>query len=176
MIMRPGQQLLLPAQPLFIWGTLIAALSLNMLLNMGLWGRAAWVPDVLALVVVFWIVHQPHRVGMGSAFLFGLLLDVHQGSILGQHALAYTAMGFLAVALQRRLPWFTVLSQALQILPLFLLAHALELTVRMMAGGTFPGLSILLAPLLEALLWPLVSLLLLLPQRRAPDPDAHRPL
>ena len=129
MIMRPGQQLLLPAQPLFIWGTLTAALCMTMLLNMGLWGRAAWVPDVLALVTVFWIVHQPHRVGMGSAFLFGLLLDVHQGSMLGQHALAYTAMGFLAIALQRRLPWFTVPSQALQILPLFLLAHALELSV-----------------------------------------------
>jgi rod shape-determining protein MreD len=85
-------------------------------------------------------------------------------------------MGFLAVALQRRLPWFTVPSQALQILPLFLVAHAVELSVRMVAGGTFPGLSILLAPLLEALLWPLVSVLLLLPQRRAPDPDAHRPL
>ena len=176
MIMRPGQQLLLPAQPLFMWGTLMAALSLNILLNMGLWGRDAWVPDVLALVVVFWIVHQPHRVGMGSAFLFGLLLDVHQGSMLGQHALSYTAMGFLAIALQRRLPWFTVPSQALQILPLFLLAHTLELSVRLAAGGTFPGLPILLAPLLEALLWPLVSVLLLLPQRRAPDPDAHRPL
>jgi rod shape-determining protein MreD len=176
MIMRPGQQLLLPAQPLFIWGTLMGALSLNMLLNIGLWGRAAWVPDVLALVVVFWIVHQPHRVGMGSAFLFGVLLDVHQGTILGQHALAYTAMGFLAIALQRRLPWFTVPSQALQILPLFLLAHVLELSVRLAAGGTFPGLAVLLAPLLEALLWPLVSVLLLLPQRRAPDPDAHRPL
>ncbi len=176
MIMRPGQQLLLPAQPLFIWGTLTAALCMTMLLNMGLWGRAAWVPDVLALVTVFWIVHQPHRVGMGSAFLFGLLLDVHQGSMLGQHALAYTAMGFLAIALQRRLPWFTVPSQALQILPLFLLAHALELSVRMAAGGTFPGMAILLAPLLESLLWPLVSVLLLLPQRRAPDPDAHRPL
>jgi rod shape-determining protein MreD len=113
---------------------------------------------------------------MGSAFLFGLLLDVHQGSMLGQHALAYTAMGFLAIGLQRRLPWFTVPSQALQILPLFLLAHTVELSVRMAAGGTFPGLPILLAPLLEALLWPLVSVLLLLPQRRAPDPDAHRPL
>jgi rod shape-determining protein MreD len=85
-------------------------------------------------------------------------------------------MGFLAIGLQRRLPWFTVPSQALQILPLFLLAHAVELSVRMAAGGTFPGLPILLAPLLEALLWPLVSVLLLLPQRRAPDPDAHRPL
>ena len=53
MIMRQGQQLLLPANPLFIWSSLILALSLNMLQNMGLWGRAAWVPDVLALVLVF---------------------------------------------------------------------------------------------------------------------------
>ena len=46
MIMRPGQQLLLPAKPLFIWGSLLLALLLNMGLNMGLWGRAAWTPDL----------------------------------------------------------------------------------------------------------------------------------
>jgi len=176
MIMRPGQQLLLPARPLFIWGTLLAALSLNMLLNMGLWGRAAWVPDGLALVLVFWTIHQPQRVGMTSAFVFGLLVDVHQGSVLGQHALAYTCLSYLATALHRRLLWFSVPSQAMQIMPLFVVAHSVELGVRMAAGGTFPGLSILLAPVLEALLWPVVSVLLLLPQRRAPDPDAHRPL
>ena len=176
MIMRPGQQLLLPARPLFIWGTLLAALSLNMLLNMGLWGRAAWVPDGLALVLVFWTIHQPQRVGMTSAFVFGLLVDVHQGSVLGQHALAYTCLSYLATALHRRLLWFSVPSQAMQIMPLFVVAHGVELGVRMAAGGTFPGLSILLAPVLEALLWPVVSVLLLLPQRRAPDPDAHRPL
>ena len=176
MIMRPGQQLLLPARPLFIWGTLFAALSLNMLLNMGVWGRAAWVPDGLALVLVFWTIHQPQRVGMTSAFVFGLLVDVHQGSLLGQHALAYTCLSYLATALHRRLLWFSVPSQALQIMPLFLVAHGIELGVRMSAGGTFPGLPILLAPVLEALLWPVVSVLLLLPQRRAPDPDAHRPL
>jgi rod shape-determining protein MreD len=45
-----------------------------------------------------------------------------------------------------------------------------------MVGGNFPGFALLLAPLIEALLWPLASLLLLLPQRRAPDPDANRPL
>ena len=176
MIMRPGQQLVLPARPVFIWGTLLAAFGLNMLLNMGLSGRAAWVPDCLALVLVFWTIHQPQRVGMTSAFVFGLLVDVHQGSVLGQHALAYTGLSYLAIALHRRLLWFSVPSQALQILPLFLVAHAVELSVRMAAGGTFPGLLILLAPMLEALLWPLVSVLLLLPQRRAPDPDAHRPL
>ena len=88
MIMRPGQQLLLPASPLFIWSSLVAALLLNMTQNMGLWGRAAWVPDVLAVVLVFWSVHQPLRVGIGTAFVFGLFMDVHQGALLGQHALA----------------------------------------------------------------------------------------
>jgi rod shape-determining protein MreD len=176
MIMRPGQQLLLPANPLFIWGSLLVALLLNMLQNMGLWGRAAGVPDVLALVLVFWSIHQPQRVGISAAFVFGLLMDVHQGAMLGQHALAYSVLSFLAIAIHRRLLWFTVPSQAAQVLPLFLAAHLIALVVRLLAGGSFPGLWIFLAPVLEALLWPVVSVLLLWPQRRAPNPDAHRPL
>ena len=96
MIMRQGQQLLLPANPLFIWSSLILALALNMLQNMGLWGRAAWVPDILALVLVFWSVHQPQRVGIGTAFFFGICMDVHQSALLGQHALAYTVLSLLS--------------------------------------------------------------------------------
>jgi len=176
MIMRPGQQLLLPANPLFIWSSLVVALLLNMLQNMGLWGRAAWTPDLLALVLVFWSVHQPLRVGVGAAFVFGLLMDVHQGSVLGQHALAYTVLGLYAITIHRRLLWFSVPQQALQVLPLLLVVHAVELAVRMLVGGTFPGFLILLGPVIEALLWPLVTVVLLLPQRRAPDPDADRPL
>ena len=176
MIMRPGHQLLLPASPLFIWGSLIAALLLNMLQNMGFWGRAAWAPDLLALVLVFWSIHQPHRVGIGAAFVFGILLDVHQGTLLGQHALSYTVLSFLAIAIHRRLLWFTVPSQALQVLPLFAASHAIELAARMVTGSNFPGFWMLLAPLIESLLWPVVSVVLLLPQRRAPNPDAHRPL
>lgn len=176
MIMRPGQQLLLPANPLFIWLSLLAALLLNMVQNMGLWGRAAWAPDLLAVVLVFWTVHQPLRVSIGAAFLFGLLLDVHQGALLGQHALAYTVLSFFAITVHRRLLWFTVPSQAAQVLPLFLVAHMVELVLRMLAGGKFPGFSMLAAPFLEAALWPIASVLLLAPQRRAPDPDANRPL
>lgn len=176
MIMRPGQQLLLPANPLFIWGSVVAALLLNMLNNMGLWGRAAWAPDVLAVVLVFWTVHQPLRVSIGAAFVFGLLMDVHQGGLLGQHAMAYTVLSFLATAVHRRLLWFSVPSQAAQVFPLFVVAHALELLLRLMGGGTFPGWWVLLAPVLEAALWPVASVVLLAPQRRAPDPDANRPL
>jgi rod shape-determining protein MreD len=172
MIMRPGQPLLLPANPLFIWGTLLLA----MLGNMVPLGRTPWMPDLLALVLVFWSVHQPLRVGIVAAFIFGLATDVHQTGLLGEHALAYTALSYFAITIHRRLLWFSVPSQALQVLPLFVAAHAIELVVRMLAGGAFPGLPVLLAPVIECLLWPVVSVLLLAPQRRAPDPDENRPL
>ena len=116
MIMRRGQQLLLPANPFFIAVTLLIGLALNMLQNIDLWGRAAWTPDFLALTLVFWSIHQPQRIGIGVAFVFGLLVDVHQGAMLGQHALSYTVLSFLAIAIHRRLLWFHASSQALQVL------------------------------------------------------------
>jgi rod shape-determining protein MreD len=176
MIMPRGQQLLLPANPLFVLFTFLSALFANMVVNISLLGNAAWMPDFLALVLVFWCVHQPRLVGIGVAFFFGVATDVHQASLLGQHAMSYTALGFMAIMVHRRLLWFTVPSQAMQVLPLFVVAHAIELTVRMMSGALFPGWMILLAPLLEALLWPVVSVFLLAPQRRAPNPDLNRPL
>lgn len=172
MIMRSGQKLLLPANPVFIWASLGAALLLNMLPL----GRVPWMPDFLVLVLVFWNVHQPLRVGIGVAFMFGLGMDVHQSSMLGQHALSYTALSFFAAMIHRRLLWFSVPSQAVQVLPLFAAAHGVELVIRMVAGGIFPGWIMLLAPAFESLLWPVVSILLLMPQRRALNPDENRPL
>lgn len=172
MIMPSGQQLLLPANPVFIWTSLIIALLLDMLPL----GRVPWMPDFLALVLVFWNVHQPQRVGIGLAFMFGLGMDVHQSALLGQHALAYTALSFFATMIHRRLLWFSVPSQALQVLPLFAVAHGVEIIIRISSGGIFPGWTLLLAPLAESLLWPVVSVMLLAPQRRAPNPDENRPL
>jgi rod shape-determining protein MreD len=176
MIMRRGQPLLLPANPVFIWGSLVVAMLFNFVQNASLWGRVVWSPDILAVVLVFWTVHQPLRVSIGAAFFFGLCMDVHQTSLLGQHALSYTAMSYFATILQRRLLWFSVPTQALQVFPLFLAAHAIELGLRLVGSGVFPGWWVLLAPVLEALSWMLVSVLLLLPQHRAPDPDQNRPL
>jgi rod shape-determining protein MreD len=169
---RGSDQLLLPVNPFFIAFTLLGALAMNLLP----FGRHAALPDLLAVVLVFWNVHQPRRVGVGVAFMFGLLLDVHEGALLGQHALSYTLLSFVAITMHRRMLWFSVVEQALQIAPLFFAAHGLSLLVRMLAGGMFPGWWLLLAPAFEALLWPLVTLLLLAPQRRAPDPDQNRPL
>jgi rod shape-determining protein MreD len=173
MIMPRGtDQLLLPVNPFFIGGTLLLAFSVNLLPL----GRTPAMPDLLALTLVFWNVHQPRRVSVGLAFFCGLMLDVQQGALLGQHALAYTLLSFLAVTIHRRLLWFGSVEQALQVLPVFMAVHLVSLAVRMVAGGMFPGWGILLAPVFEALLWPVASLLLLAPQRRAPDPDQNRPL
>jgi rod shape-determining protein MreD len=170
--MNRPQYILQPVNPYFIAFSLAAAFLLNLMP----WGRMIGVPDFVALVLLFWNVHQPRKVGIGLAFMFGLMMDVHDGAILGQHALAYTLLSFFAIAIHRRLRWFTVPSQALQILPLFVAAHAVSFVVRMFAGGMLPGWVLLLAPVFEALLWPVVTLLLLAPQRRAPDRDENRPL
>lgn len=172
MIMRGGQPLLLPANPVFIWFTLALALLLDMLPL----GRQPWRPDLLALVLVFWTIHQPLRVGVGAAFVFGLFMDVHRAGLLGQHALVYTALSYLAIMVHRRILWFPVSSQALQVLPLLMAVHVLELIVRLISGDGFPNWSFWLAPFLQAMLWPVVSLLLLMPQHRAHDPDENRPL
>ena len=171
-MMPRGDELLLPVNPLFIWLSLLGAFVLNLMP----WGRWAGMPDFLAVALVFWSVHQPRRVGVGAAFVFGLFMDVHEGALLGQHALAYTLLSFFAITVHRRILWFSVASQTLQVIPLFVAAHAVSLVVRLVAGGVFPGWALLLAPLLEALMWPLVTALLLAPQRRPPVRDMNRPL
>jgi rod shape-determining protein MreD len=171
-MMPRGNELLLPVNPLFIWLSLLGAFILNLMP----WGRWAGMPDFLAVALVFWSVHQPRRVGVGAAFVFGLFMDVHEGALLGQHALAYTLLSFFAITVHRRILWFSVASQTLQVIPLFVAAHAVSLVVRLVAGGVFPGWALLLAPLLEALMWPLVTALLLAPQRRPPVRDKNRPL
>lgn len=173
MIMPAGRPLLLPANPRFIAFTVLMGVLLNMLLGLTGW---PWLPDVLAIVVVFWNVYQPRRVGVLLAFVLGLALDVHESALLGQNALSYVVLSTMALAVQRRLLWFPLREQALQIVPLFVVAAVLEWATRLVVQDAWPHWSQLLAPFLQAALWPLVGALLLAPQRRAFDPDNIRPL
>jgi rod shape-determining protein MreD len=171
MQVRP-EYLLLPANRAFIAFTLVAAF----LLNLPPWGRVGWVPDFLALVLVFWNVHQPRKVGIGIAFLFGLLMDVHDAGLLGEHALAYSLLSYGAISLHRRVPWFGAMGRMLHVLPLFLLADLASILVRMAVGSGAPGWSFMLSALTTTLLWPLAEAMLLAPQRRAVERDEDRPL
>lgn len=168
---RPSA-LLLPARPGFIWGSLLAALLLNLLPA----GPSAWVPDFLALVLVFWNVHQPRRVGIGAAFVAGLLMDVHDGALFGEHALAYTLLAYGAITLHRRMLWFPVGAQALHVLLLLLLAQCVSLAVRLWVGGSLPGWGYFASSVVGAAIWPLVTWILLAPQRRPLERNETRPL
>jgi len=173
MIMPAGRPLLLPANPRFIAATMLLGLLVNMLLGLTGW---RWAPDVLAMVVVFWNVYQPRRVGVLLAFVLGLALDVHESALLGQNALSYVVLSTLALLVQRRLLWFPLREQALQMLPLFVIAALIEWVTRLAVQDAWPHWSQLLGPVLQAALWPVLGALLLAPQRRALDPDNIRPL
>jgi rod shape-determining protein MreD len=170
---QPPRQVLRPVSPVFIWVTLAAGLGLDLLP----WGRTPLVPDFLALALVFWNVHQPRRVGMGAAFLFGLLMDVHDGALFGEHALAYTLLSYGAIALHRRIQWFPVLGQSLYVLPLLLVAQLASAVVRLWVGSASSHWWVgLIESGVGALLWPVVTWVLLAPQRRPISRDETRPL
>ena len=173
MIMDRRQALLLPVSPWFIAVSLIASLLLNMMLGLS---QALWLPDLLAVCIFFWGIHQPRRVGIGIAFCLGLWTDVQQSSLMGQHALSYALLSYCAFTMHRRLLWFPIKEQMVQIIPFFLLAEATGWTIRLTTGDEFPGWSLLLSPAMETLMWPVANFILLAPQRRAHNPDANRPI
>lgn len=150
-----------PVNPLFIWATLIISLLLNLLP----WGRLALVPDFVAVALIFWNVHQPHRVGIGAAFVFGLLMDVHNGALLGQHALAYSLLSYGAITLHRRVLWYPLRAQPFPVFGLLLLGQVSTMVVRLWVGGSFPGWIYFGESIVGAAIWPLVSGILLAPQR-----------
>jgi rod shape-determining protein MreD len=147
--------------------TIIASFALALFLNFLPWRDLRLVPDFVALVVVFWCVRQPRLVGLGVAWTLGLVTDAGNGVLLGQHALAYSLLAFLGIWLSRRILWFGPGLQALHVGAMLVAAQGVSLLVRLAAGNDFPGWPILVGPLAGAILWPFVTWLLLLPQRRA---------
>ena len=168
---RP-QYILLPVSGVFIAFSLIVAFMMNLLP----WGHWIGMPDFVALVLVFWGIRQPRNVGMGVAFFMGLLMDVHDASLLGENALAYTLLCYFAIMIHRRVMWFPLVTQALHVLPLLLMAQTVQLLIRLLVNGKFPGWFYFVESFVSAALWPIVSLLLLAPQRRAIDKDLTRPI
>lgn len=166
------QRILLPAKVSFI----VLTVALALLFNLLPWRNTAGVPDLTAAVLAFWCIHQPRRVGIGVAWTLGLLLDVGNGALLGQHALGYAVLAFLAFAVHRRILWFPLAQQALHLLLLLLSTQLLMLVIRIAAGAGFPGWTYFAGSFICAALWPVLSFLLLLPQRQAEMIDEKRPI
>lgn len=166
------QRILLPARNSFVALTLALALLFNLLP----WRDMAGVPDLTAAVLAFWCIHQPRRVGIGIAWTLGLLLDVGNGALLGQHALAYSVLAFFAFSVHRRILWFPLWQQSLHLLLLLLSTQILTLAIRLAAGDGFPGWGYFASSFICAAAWPGLGFLLLLPQRQPELIDDNRPI
>ena len=164
------EEILLPAKGWFIILSLMVALFLNLLPLQGL--ALTLRPDFVALVLLYWSINLPQRVGMSAAFGMGLLMDVGNGSMFGQHALAYSIMVFIALLLRRRLHIFGLLKQAPQIGLMLLVAQLVTLLTELLNKAHFPGWYFFLASITGVLLWPFLCTLLRIPHSPKYDPNA----
>ena len=158
------QTLTRPASGRFVLFTLVFALLLNLLPWSGP-VKLLW-PDFIALLLLHWIIHQPREVGLGAAWFLGLLMDIADGVLFGQHALAYTLMAFLAQILRPRIQMFSYWQQALYVFGLLMISLVIMLVTRLAFGAASPGALYFASSVLGALLWPMLTMLLHLPQHR----------
>ena len=155
-------------------GFMALSAAVALLFNLLPWRDVLGLPDLLALVIAFWCVHEPRKMGIGFAWVLGLLMDAGNGTLMGQHAFAYAILAFGAIALHRRILWFSPWAQATHVFVLLLASQLLMLLVRMAAGGAYPGLTYFIGPVIAAALWPVATYVLLLPQRRPRHSDEPR--
>ena len=163
------QEILLPVKTRYIAVTLLAALVLDMFALPPVLQQVR--PDFIALTLIYWVVYHPRRVGFLPAWTMGLIMDVADSSLFGQHALAYAVLMYLAILLHRRIVMFGMRQQILHVLAILVASQFIMLGVRMMAGADFPGPLYFVPSLLGAALWPLLFNVIRVPLRPRADPD-----
>jgi rod shape-determining protein MreD len=166
-----AEEILRPVRPSFILLTLFVALLANVVPLPP--AAATFRPDCLALVLLYWCIQEPRYVGVGTAWMLGLVMDVADATLFGQHALAYAVLAYGADYFRRRVLRFPLWQQAVQVAALLAVCAALVLLVRVVGGAPLPRWTFAMPPVVGALLWPLASVLLQYPQR--PQRGAAKP-
>lgn len=159
---RP-QELLKPVKRSFIYLTFLIGMLIELVPLPP--GSTRWIPDFVGMLLLYWVINQPSRVNIGTAFVLGLVADVATAGLFGQHALAYSTTAFLALLRQRQLVMFNLGQQALAVMALMLANQLIMMVARMATGASFVGWGYFIPPLIGALMWPLFTKLLLLPYR-----------
>jgi rod shape-determining protein MreD len=117
-------------------------------------------PQWVVLVLVYWAMALPQRVSVGSGWVMGLLLDVANDAVLGQHALALAMIAFLTSHLHQRLRVFPQSQQAIVVLVFCVIYNLIVLWIKGITGNA-PNVWLIVIPsFTTALVWPLVFLIL----------------
>ena len=117
-------------------------------------------PYWLALVVAYWVLEEPERIGLGFAFAMGVIADLVFGSLLGEQALRLTILAFILQRFRARMRFFPLWQQALAIGGLLLNDRVVSAAVHVALGAPTLPWMFWWAPLLGMLLWAPVFLLL----------------
>ena len=134
--------------------TIIVALMLTMLPLPA--SITAFRPDWVALIMIFWAISVPRSYGVGIAWIVGIILDVSQGTLLGQHALALCVVTFVTVRFHLLMRVFPLLQLTATVFALLALYQFLLFWVNGVAGVSTPS-SVYWAPVLTGtLIWPLL--------------------
>lgn len=145
--------------------TLLAAFLLNQLPWQGL--ALLFRPDFVLIMLLFWAQRRQHGIRLGLAFALGLVTDVQDGVVLGQHALAYCVGVFLVQYFRRRLAMFTLRHQAMQMFPLLLLTEVVALVAGWISMRTPEGGWVLASAVTGTLVWWAVAYAGKMPAARA---------
>ncbi|MFS6936987.1 rod shape-determining protein MreD [Neisseria animaloris] len=116
-----------------------------------------WLPEFTALILLYWALHRPQLIGVGTAFSIGLLIDIGTAAPLGMHALSYMLMIFIIQQRQRQIILYSYGFQAVAILGALLCNRIALALVRLLYDHRFTDLPGFIAPFVGALLWPLLS-------------------
>lgn len=123
-------------------------------------------PQWVALILIYWCMALPERVGVGLGFIFGLLLDVLTGTLLGQHALGLSVVAFVTIKLHLRVRVMPLRQQVFTIFIILLVERLLALWSTGAAGYPTPSLWYWVTPVIGMLLWPWIYILLRDTRRR----------
>ena len=137
----------------FFIGLLFAIIPLPEMLN-------AARPYLLAMFLAYWLMESPLSVGLGTAFLVGLLADLTSASLLGEQALRLVVLAFLVQRFRARLRFFPLWQQALTIGFLLLNDRVVVALIHLVVGAPQPPWVSWLSPVLGVVLWPWLFVLL----------------
>jgi len=119
--------------------------------------RPEWIP----MVLIYWVMALPYRVGIGWAFVVGLLLDILEGSILGLNAMALVIIAYVTLSLHLRLRMFSSFQQAGLVLALVGLNLMICHWLQIVTGQTVASnMMFLMAAVTSAVIWPSIFQLL----------------
>lgn len=149
------------------WMVALSFLLALMFLIMPLPDAISWLrPQVTMLVLIYWVIYLPERVGVGIGWFVGLLMDVLQGTILGEYALGMALIAYLAYRLHTRIRMYPVGQQMFSVLIFVGLAQMIAVWVNYFTGQTNKYYLQWLPILTTTLCWPVIYLLLKKAQNR----------